>query len=274
MQQMEMKDEWLDRFLHDVLETHGYNFVNYARPSLRRRLGRLIALDRFGNLDDFRRRVLGDETYFRHFVEEVTVNVTEMFRDPAFYRLLRKEVLPAIAHAPLIRIWHAGCSTGEEVYSMAILLREAGLLHRSLLYATDINPAVLENLRKGIFPLRSMKQYSENYIQSGGTQDFSQYYTAKYDLAKFGEDLIRRMVISSHNLATDRSFNEFQLILCRNVLIYFDKDLQNKALQLFDDSLETGGFLALGTKESLRYSPIAPRYRQLPQRLRVWNKIS
>lgn len=274
MQQVEMKDEWLDGFLRDVLETHGYNFVNYARPSLKRRLNRLLALDRFSSLDAFKAKVLGDESYFRHFVEEVTVNVTEMFRDPAFYQLLRKEVLPAIAHAPLIRIWHAGCSTGEEVFSMAILLKEAGLLQRSLLYATDINPAVLEKVRKGIFPLRFMKQYSENYIQSGGSQDFSQYYTAKYDLAKFGEDLIRRMVISPHNLATDRSFNEFQLILCRNVLIYFDKDLQNKALQLFDDSLETGGFLALGTKESLRYSTISAKYRQLPQRLRIWKKIS
>ncbi len=172
MQHEDLKDEWLDGFLRDILETHGYNFINYARPSLRRRLSRLIALDRFATLEDFRLKVLGDEAYFRHFVEEVTVNVTEMFRDPAFYQLLRKEVLPAIAHAPLIRIWHAGCSTGEEVYSMAILLKEANLLHRSLLYATDINPAVLENLRKGIFPLRSMKQYSENYIQSGGTRGF------------------------------------------------------------------------------------------------------
>lgn len=274
MQHADMNDEWLDGFLNDIFELHGYNFINYARPSLRRRIGRLVALDRFGSLEAFRLKVLEDETYFRHFVEEVTVNVTEMFRDPGFYQLLRKDVLPAIAQAPLIRIWHAGCSTGEEVYSMAILLKEAGLLDRSLLYATDINPTVLESLRSGIFPLRFMKQYSENYIKSGGTQDFSQYYTAKYDFAKFGADLVRRMVISPHNLATDRSFNEFQLILCRNVLIYFDRHLQNKALQLFDDSLETGGFLALGVKESLRYSPIAPRYRQLPERMRIWKKLN
>lgn len=269
-----IQDAQIDLLLEEILEQYGYNFANYARPSLKRRVNRLFILDRFRLYSDFRDKVLYDADYFRRFVEEITVNVTEMFRDPDFYKCLREEVLPQLARAPLIRIWHAGCSTGEEVYSMAILLQEAGLLQRSLLYATDINPAVLEKLREGIFPLRYMKQFSENYIQSGGTEDFSTYYTARYEWAKFDEQLSKRMVVSPHNLATDRSFNEFQLILCRNVLIYFNKELQHKALRLFDDSLEFNGFLALGARESIRYSPTAWKYSQLPNRQHIWKKIS
>lgn len=260
--------------LQDMQEAYGYDFTDYAKASLKRRVNRLYGLDKFSSFTQFRDRIKSDPVYFRRFVEEITVNVTEMFRDPSFYKTIREEVLPVLATHPFIRIWHAGCSTGEEVYSMAILLQEAGLLHKSLLYATDLNPGVLEKLRKGIFPLRFMKQYSENYIQSGGKHDFSQYYTAKYDWAKFDEKLGTRMVIATHNLVSDRSFNEFQLIFCRNVLIYFDKDLQGKALQLFDDSLETLGFLALGAKESLKYTTLFPKYKQLENRERVWRKIS
>lgn len=274
MEQQVLTDEEIALLLRDIHDIYGYNFHDYAQPSMRRRINRLYSLNKFEGFLDFRLRVREDPAYFRFFVEEITVNVTEMFRDPHFYKCLREQVLPVLATYPFIRVWHAGCSTGEEVYSMAILLQEAGLLERSLLYATDINPAVLENLRKGIFPLRFMKQYSENYIQSGGRHDFSRYYTAKYDWAKFDESLARRMVISTHNLVSDRSFNEFQLILCRNVLIYFDKDLQNRVLQLFEDSLEPLGFLALGAKESLKYSVIAPRYKQLPERQKIWRKMA
>lgn len=274
MRDLELTDEQIDRLLKDVMEEYGYDFSDYAALSMKRRLNRLYALDRFGHFEHFHQKVMKDAVYFRHFVEEITVNVTEMFRDPLFYQRLREEVLPELARQPFIRIWHAGCSTGEEVYSMAILLKEAGLLQRSLLYATDINPAVLEVLRKGIYPLRYMKQYSENYIQSGGTQDFSRYYTAKYDWAKLDEGLMKRIVISPHNLVSDGSFNEFQLIICRNVLIYFSRKLQNKALQLIDNSLEPGGYVALGGKESLKYSTIAPRYKQLSLRQRIWRKIT
>lgn len=273
MRELELTDEQMDILLKDVMEEYGYDFSNYAFPSMKRRLNRLYTLDKFLHFKQFHQKVMQDAVYFRHFVEELTVNVTEMFRDPLFFQRLREEVLPELAHHPFIRIWHAGCSTGEEVYSMAILLKEAGLLQRSLLYATDINPAVLEVLRKGIYPLRYMKQYSENYIQSGGTQDFSSYYTAQYDWAKLDEGLQKRMVISPHNLVSDSSFNEFQLIICRNVLIYFSKKLQNKALQLIDNSLEPNGFVALGGKESLKYSTIAPRYKQFAQRQRIWQKV-
>lgn len=269
----EIRDKDLDILIEDMMRVYGYDFTGYAKASLRRRVNRLYVLDRPGDLNGFRRRILNDSTYFRRFVEEITVNVTEMFRDPIFYRSLREYVLPVLATHPFIRIWHAGCSTGEEVFSIAIMLKEAGLLEKSLLYATDINPGVLEKLRNGIFPLRFMKQYSENYIASGGKQDFSSYYTAKYDYAKFDEQLARRMVVSTHNLVSDTSFNEFQLILCRNVLIYFDKPLQDRVLQLFDASLETLGFLALGAKEQLKYSTIAGKYRQMENRERIWRKI-
>jgi chemotaxis protein methyltransferase CheR len=195
-----------------------------------------------------------------------------MLRDPSFYRTLRTTILPVLATYPFIRIWHAGCSTGEEVYSMAILLKEAGLLHKALLYGTDINPLVIEKARKGIFPVSQMQKYSENYIQSGGVRDFSSYYTANYHLAKFDNALTGKMIFSTHNLVSDFSFNEFQLILCRNVLIYFERDLQSKVFKLFDYSLENFGYLALGSKESLRFSPIADRYRQVG-REKIWRKV-
>ncbi|WP_245999683.1 CheR family methyltransferase [Paraflavitalea soli] len=272
--EFEIQDKEMDILLQNVLERYGYDFNDYSKASLKRRINRLYALDKFTSFEQFRRQIQTDSTYFRRFVEEITVNVTEMFRDPSFYKAIREEVLPVLATHPFIRIWHAGCSTGEEVYSMAILLQEAGLLKKSLLYATDINPGVLERLRKGIFPLRFIKQYSENYIQSGGKQDFSQYYTAKYDWAKFDEKLAAKMVVATHNLVSDSSFNEFQLIFCRNVLIYFDRNLQNNALQLFDDSLDSLGFLALGAKENLKYAPIFRKYKQLDNKERIWRKIA
>jgi chemotaxis protein methyltransferase CheR len=207
-------------------------------------------------------------------VEELTVNVTEMLRDPLFYKALREEVIPVLATYPYIRIWHAGCSTGEEVYSMAILLKEAGVLHKSRLYATDINPQVIEKARKGIFPASQMRKYLENYIQSGGNTDFSSYYTSNYNLAKFDAGLSSKMIFATHNLVSDSSFNEFQLILCRNTLIYFDRELQSKVLQLFDNSLETLGFLALGTKESLKFSPIDTKFKLAVPGQKIWRKIS
>jgi chemotaxis protein methyltransferase CheR len=196
-----------------------------------------------------------------------------MFRDPGFYQVLRNEVLTEIASKPFIRIWHAGCSTGEEVYSMAILLHEANLLHKSLLYATDINPDVVEKTRKGIFPLAHMRDYSANYISAGGKADFSSYYTAKYDRVIFNDIFREKMICSTHNLVSDSSFNEFQLILCRNVLIYFDKELQNRVFRLFDASLERLGFIALGSKETMKFSDVHSRYQQLGKE-KLWRKKS
>jgi len=262
----------MELLLNDVMQKYGYDFINYSAASMKRRINRLISIDRFPSFAEFRHHLLTNEDYLQRFVEEITVNVTEMFRDPSFYRTLREHVLPILATHPLIRIWHAGCSTGEEVYSMAILLEEANLMHKSLLYATDINPGVLQKLQSGIFPIAHMRQYSENYIESGGQKDFSSYYTAKYNWAKFNESLGSKMIVSTHNLVSDRSFNEFQLIFCRNVLIYFDKHLQDKVLKLFDESLETLGFLALGAKESLKFSSIGKHYKPVNGREKIWRK--
>ena len=268
-----VKDEEVELLLTDLLDIHGYDFTDYSRASLKRRINRLFTLDRFPSFAELRYKVKNDDTYLQRFVEEITVNVTEMFRDPFFYKAIATEVLPQLSTRPFIRIWHAGCSTGEEVYSMAILLEEANLLQKSLLYATDLNPSVLEKANKGIFPLSQMKQYSKNYILAGGKNDFSSYYTANYDHVIFKDTLRSKMIFSTHNLVSDYSFNEFQLILCRNVLIYFDKDLQARVFNLFDDSLEKLGYLALGAKETIKFSDISPKYTQLPDKEKIWRKI-
>jgi len=268
-----VKDEELDLLLDELYRSYGYDFTNYARASLKRRVSRLMIIDRFPSFAELLYRVRQDPAYLTRMVEELTVNVTEMFRDPQVFKTIREEVLPILATHPFIRIWHAGCATGEEVYSMAILLDEANLLHKSLLYATDLNPTAIENIRKGVFPISEMKQYSENYILSGGKHDFSKYYTANYNWAKFDDRLKAKMIVATHNLVSDRSFNEFVLIFCRNVLIYFDKYLQDNVLTLFDDSLEKLGFLVLGSKENLRFSPIARKFKQLENRERIWRKV-
>lgn len=274
MFQQEIGDNEVELLLNELVGVYGYDFTSYSTASVKRRINRLFILDRFKSFDDFRGRVLHDKNYIKRFVQEITVNVTEMFRDPLFYKLIKEQVLPVLATYPFIRIWHAGCSTGEEVYSMAILLKEAGIMHKSLLYATDINPGVLDQVVKGIYPLRSLKQFSENYILSGGKEDFSSYYTAKYDLAKFDDELRSKMIVSTHNLVSDRSFNEFQLIICRNVLIYFNKPLQDKVLSLFDSSLEKRGFLALGSKEQIKFASVSGKYEQLDPKEKIWRRLN
>lgn len=269
---LSVTDEELNWLLSDIQELYGYDFNAYARASLKRRVNRLFALDRFPSFAEFRFRLRTDKAYFGRFIEQITVNVTEMFRDPSFYLALRQEVLPVLSTYPFIRIWHAGCSTGEEVYSMAILLKEANLLQKSILYATDINPLVVQQAASSIFPLMPMKQYSENYIQSGGRNDFSSYYTAGHNKVIFDAGFKKHMVFSTHNLVAESSFNEFQLIVCRNVLIYFDKDLQARVFQLFDESLERLGFLALGSKESLRLAPANAKFKPVTEQ-KIWRKM-
>lgn len=268
-----IRDEELDLLVEELFKLYGYDFTNYARASLKRRVNRLMVIDRFPSFAELLYRVKHDADYLTRIVEELTVNVTEMFRDPTVFKTIRETVLPILATHPFIRIWHAGCASGEEVYSMAILLEEANLLHKSLLYATDLNPSVVGNVKRGVFPISQMKLYSENYILSGGKKDFSEYYTAKYDWAKFDDRLKTKMIVSTHNLVSDRSFNEFGLIFCRNVLIYFDKHLQDKVLTLFDDSLEKLGFLVLGTKENIRFSKIAGKFKQLENKEKIWRKM-
>ncbi|CAN5613654.1 protein-glutamate O-methyltransferase CheR [soil metagenome] len=268
-----VRDEDFDLLLNELFHLYGYDFTNYAMASLKRRVNRLLIINRFSSFAELFYRVKSDPDFLKHLVEELTVNVSEMFRDPLFFKTLREKVIPVLATHPFIRIWHAGCASGEEVYSMAIMLEEANLLHKSLIYATDLNATVIENINKGLFPISQMKLYSQNYIQSGGKKDFSSYYKAKYDWARFDEKLKAKVIVATHNLVSDRSFNEFQLICCRNVLIYFNKELQDTALTLFDDSLESLGYLALGSKENIRFSKISGKYTQLENKEKIWRKM-
>ncbi|RMZ59851.1 protein-glutamate O-methyltransferase CheR [Chryseobacterium nematophagum] len=267
-----IKDDEVELLINDVDELYGYDFSQYSRASFKRRINRLCLIDRLTSFVELRHKILHDKEYLKRFIEEITVNVTEMFRDPLFFKRLRDEILPQLGTYPLIRIWLAGCSTGEEAYSIAILLKEANLYDKSLIYGTDINPSVLESAREGIFPLQHMKQYSENYITSGGKKDFSDYYTAHYNHVKFDKSLQEKLVLSTHNLVSDSSFNSFQLIICRNVLIYFERTLQEHVFRLFDESLENLGYLALGSKETLRFSTLEKKYHQIENQ-RIWKKI-
>ena len=223
-------------------------------------------------LHDLERVILRDEELFELFVQEVTVTVTEMFRDPDFYKSLREKVRARLATYPLIRVWIAGCATGEEVFSMAILLKEEGLLERTLIYATDINQRCLKKATEGILPIDRMAAYTANYLKSGGKNSFSEYYLAKFDGALMDKTLRQAILFSAHNLTMDQSFNEFQLILCRNVLIYFNQGLQNKVLGLFYESLCPFGILALGNKESLLSSDKGDKYRTIDKKQKIFMK--
>lgn len=252
----EISNVLLDDLLLLLHRRYGYDFSHYSKASLLRRTEKFMSLNAMPLVEELGDRLCEDPDLFQDFLETLTVNVTEMFRDPEFYKMVRNKVLPTLASYPQIKIWHAGCSTGEEVYSMCILLYEAGLLDRTHFYATDINRTNLEKAMTGVMPLHLMKTYTANYLQTGGEADFSDYYTAMYDHVIFKKEIRSRVAFLQHNLVTDQSFNEFQLIICRNVMIYFDKFLQNQALSLFHQSLCPLGFLALGLKESLRFSSI------------------
>jgi chemotaxis protein methyltransferase CheR len=216
---------------------------------------------------------LKNEDTFEEFIRELSVTVTEMFRDPTFYKSLREKIIKRLATYPVIKIWIAGCATGEEVYSMAILLKEEGLLQRSIIYATDINQRSLQIAKDGIYPLASMKDYTTNYIRSGGTRPFSEYYLANYGSAIMDKSLRQNIVFSQHNLSLDRSFNEFQLILCRNVLIYFNQNLQDTVINLFHESLCTFGFLSLGNKESLLFTSKKSDFEEIDRKEKIFMKI-
>jgi chemotaxis protein methyltransferase CheR len=263
----------IELLLEGVFRHYGFDFRSYAYASIRRRLWKRTDAEGLSSISELQARVLHDAAAMERLLLDLSVSVTAMFRDPEFYRVFREDVVPLLRTYPFIRIWHAGCSTGEEVYSTAIVLEEEGLLERTRIYATDINAAVLQQAREGIFPLNRMQEYTENYIRAGGTRSFSEYYTAKYDGALFSPSLTRNTVFSQHNLVTDRSFTEFTVIFCRNVLIYFDRELQNRVHTLFYDSLVTLGILALGSKESLRLSQYEPCYEKLHSRERLYRKV-
>jgi chemotaxis protein methyltransferase CheR len=204
---------------------------------------------------------------------DLSINVTSMFRDPTFYLAFREKVVPLLRTYPFTRVWVAGCSTGEEVYSLAILLEEEGLYERARIYATDINEAVLDRAREGVFPMTKMKEYTQNYIRAGGKRAFSDYYLSAYDGASFDKALTRNVVFAQHNLVSDRSFNEFNVVMCRNVMIYFDRALQSRVHDLFYESLPRFGILALGHKESISFTPHASRYEELDATERLYKKV-
>jgi chemotaxis protein methyltransferase CheR len=263
----------IELLLEGVFRQYGFDFRSYAYASIRRRLWKRAEAEGLTNLSQLQGRVLHDADAMERLLLDLSVNVTAMFRDPLFYVSFRALVIPMLRTYPFIRIWHAGCSTGEEVYSMAILLEETGLYDRSRIYATDINDVVLQQARRGIFPLDRMQEYTENYIRAGGTRSFSEYYTAKYDGALFDQRLVRNVVFAQHNLVTDRSFSEFNVILCRNVLIYFDRDLQNRVHSLFYDSLVRLGVLCLGSKETLKFSKHEQDYERIDASEKIYRKI-
>ena len=271
--ELDREDIEIDLLLEGVYRNYGVDFRQYSRASLRRRLWRRVDLEHVGTISGLQELLLHDAAVMERLLLDLSINVTAMFRDPSFFRALRVQVVPLLRTYPFVRIWNAGCSTGEETYSLAILLREAGLYDRTRIYATDINEVVLQRARQGLFPLEKMQEYTENYLAGGGTQAFSQYYTAAYEHAQFDRSLADNIVFAQHNLVSDRSFNEFQLIVCRNVMIYFDKALQDAVHRLFHGSLARLGILALGHKESISFTSHEGDYDVVNADERLYRKL-
>ncbi|MBB6612418.1 protein-glutamate O-methyltransferase CheR [Pontibacter sp. Tf4] len=267
-------EQEVEVLIGEIKQHYGYDFSGYARASVYRRVKRFMGQKGLENMQQLREPLFSDSFFFEVFLQDVTVNVTEMFRDPSFFLSLRQNVLPLLSTYPYIKIWDAGCSTGEELFSLAILLQEEGLLNRTKIYATDINQKVLRQAKEGIFPVSRIPAYTAAYYAAGGKQEFSGYYRSNYGNAKFNSELVRNVVFYPHNLATDSSFNEFHLILCRNVLIYFGRELQERVLNLFDESLVSLGYLGLGKKETLAMSGISPYYNAVDKTNRIYRKLN
>lgn len=269
----DVKESDLEDLLKNIMNRYGYDFSEYAKSSLIRRISRFMTNRQLDDLFDLNDLLLRDEGGFNDFLTEVTVNVTEMFRDPSFYKALRSKVIPKLHTYPHVKVWDAGCSSGEETYSLAILMKEEHLLHKTKIYATDINHKVLSNAKEGIYSLDYMSDYSRNYQKAGGIYSLSDYYLAKYNNAIMDSDLKRNLVFAAHNLVSDGSFNEFNLVVCRNVLIYFQKELQEKVFDLFLNSLCIYGFLVLGSKESLALSKHRSRFEIVDSKEKIYRKI-
>jgi chemotaxis protein methyltransferase CheR len=263
------------RLLLDTLyrETSA-DFRGYAYSSLKRRMLAQVARENVGTLSGLLMLVRHDPASRERLIAALTVHVTSMFRDPGFYQLLRSEVVPALRTYPFLRVWVAGCSTGEEVYSLAILLHEEGLYPRCRIYATDLNETVLQKARGGIFPLSAMKEYTRNYQRAGGSASFAEYYTADNENAIFRPSLRDNVIFAAHNLVGDASFNEFHAIFCRNVMIYFNRELQERVHRLFYESLLTFGYLGLGRSETIRFTPHAGAYEEISAREKLYRKTA
>jgi chemotaxis protein methyltransferase CheR len=244
----------MDMLLEAIYQKYHYDFKDYSRAHLKRRLMYRMKLAELESLSHMQHKILYDRSFFEALLLDLSINVTEMFRNPSFYFAFRRKVIPRLKKFPFIKIWHAGCSTGEEVYSMAILLIEEGLYDKTQMYATDFNILVLQKAKEAIYPIDLVKEYTLNYQKAGGLNSFAEYYTAKYNSVILDPSLKERIVFADHNLVTDGVFGEMNVILCRNVLIYFTKKLQTRVIKLFMDSLTPSGFLCLGSKESLQFS--------------------
>jgi chemotaxis protein methyltransferase CheR len=263
----------LELLLEAIFRRYGFDFREYAPASLKRRLHRRMHAEGVVTVSGLQERLLHDPQVMERLLLDLSVNVTAMFRDPSFYASFRAKVVPLLRTYPFTRVWVAGCSTGEEVFSLAILLAEEGLYDRTRIYATDINEVVLERAKRGVFPLDKMQEYTQNYIRAGGDRSFSEYYTARYEGALFARSLLDNVVFAQHNLVSDRAFNEFNVVLCRNVMIYFDRSLQNRVHELFYESLEMFGVLGLGQKESITFTPHEASFEELDGRERLWKKV-
>jgi chemotaxis protein methyltransferase CheR len=263
----------IELLLEAIYRYHGYDFWEYAPASLRRRILTIREAEGLPTISGLQERLLHDPGCIERFVKALSVNVTAMFRDPDFFRTFRTKVIPILRTYPFIQIWNVGCSTGEEAYSLAILLEEAGLYSRSRIYATDINEAALQQAKAGVFPLEDMKDYTANYLKAGGEQAFSEYYSANYRGVIMRPALSRNITFTRHNLVTDGPFNRFQVICCRNVTIYFNKDLKNRVHRLLYDSLVNFGILGLGSKEAIHFTPYEKQYEQIQNTISLYRKI-
>jgi chemotaxis protein methyltransferase CheR len=263
----------LDLLLEAVFRLHGYDFRDYAKTSMRRRIANLMKQEAVLTISALQDRVLHDRRCWERVLNGISVNVSAMFRDPSFFLAFRQHAVPVLRTYPFIRIWQAGCSLGEEAYSLAIMLEEEGLYDRSLIYATDINEVSLRQAREAIYPAELMQKYTQNYLQAGGQRSFSEYYTARYDYAMVRPTLQRNIVFSQHNLVSDAPFNEFNVILCRNVMIYFNRGLQERTHSLFHASLAMFGILGLGSRESLRFMPHEHMYEPLVAGEKLYRRV-
>ena len=263
----------LDLLLEAIYRLSGYDFREYNRASISRRVYNRMKITNTPTISRLQEKVIHEEGYLTQLLNDFSINVTEMFRNPSFFKALRTEIIPMLRDYPEIRIWHAGCATGEEVFSMAILLEEEGLLDKASIYATDMNEGVLEKAKLGVFPIQRMQSYTKNYMLAGGSHAFSEYYKTDFQNAYFHPFLKKNIIFAQHNLVTDQSFNEFHLIMCRNVLIYFSPPLQNQVHRLFYDSLSLNGFLCLGDKETLRFEELISNYEEVVAGARIYQKV-
>ncbi len=278
MQQTEIENLEIDILIDAIYKRYGYDFRNYARASFNRRIFDFIENNNLNRPSEILTELLYSEQYFKKFICNISVTVTEMFRDPIFYEIIRDKVIPHLKSYPILKIWHAGCATGEEVYSFAILLKEEGLYDKCKIYATDFNDQALTSAKEAIYSKGHMKKHSLNYQKSSGKKSFSDYYDSKYD-SKYdsvimNSSLKKNITFANHNLVTDASPGEMNIIICRNVLIYFNKSLQNHVLNLFNNSLIPGGFLCLGGRESIMFSDIEYKFTDIDMKENIYQKKS